>query len=433
MTPREIAPSETGTGQQPSLPPVHESWLPREHALHRPRHGHRQTLALVCAAVFFATPLVSLGLTRPNEFENRALAKFPDPSQGWGFFTQMSPWATDRLPFREDAIHLANAVSRSLFGEPPALGGGKYDSGPVQSDKQPVVPNSFPNVLEGKEGWLYIGAEVESHCKLAHPLDETFSRLRQLRDGVEASGRKFVLVVAPDKATMVPGRLPDDYPGKDCRSKVGDDFWHRVDGEDYMLDLRPELRAWANKLGAPIYGPQDAHWSDEGGVTMAQALAEKLRPGISTTWKVDAGADWQVAADIPPLIGETGQTKGRFYSIMPDGKRDQTRQVPTDYTMPLPLNTASGPGTYGFGVGMLSDSFTIRSLRYLAASFGDMTVLHHNSIQRDGGVAAAQMLANESVVVVEVAERTLVSGNFELTIPDVVAKIVGALSARPIR
>jgi alginate O-acetyltransferase complex protein AlgJ len=417
-----------------TLPPVHEALLPREHALHRPRHGGRQLLALICAAVFFATPLISLTFSpSPDEFENRALTKFPNPGQGLDFFTQLAPWATDHLPFREDAIHLADSVSRGLFGEPPALGGGKYDAGPVPTDKQPLVPNNFPNVLEGKDDWLYVGAEIESHCKQAVPLDETMSRLRRFRDGVEASGRKFVVVIAPDKATMVPGHLPDTFPGKDCHAKVEDDFWRRVAGENYVLDLRSGLRAWASKVGAPVYGPQDAHWSDEGGVLFTQALAEKLRPGISGGWKIDGGATWQVAADIPPLIGKTGQTDGRFYSIAPDGGKDQTRQVPTDYNTPLRLDTASGPGTYGFGVGMLSDSFTIRALRYLVSAFGDMTVLHHNSVMQDGGTAAGQMLAGKSVVVIEVAERTLASGNLELLVPAVSDRILAALSSRPIR
>ncbi|MET0237554.1 MAG: hypothetical protein ABW224_23105 [Kibdelosporangium sp.] len=420
-----------------TLPPVHEAWLPREHVLHRPRHGNRQLLALICAAVFFAAPLVAFTVSpTPDRFENRELTAFPGIGDGWGFFTRLSSWATDHLPFREDAIHIADAVSRGLLGEPPALGSGKFDTGgPVQTDKdkQRNVPSSFPSVLEGKDGWLYVGAEVESHCRPGQSLDETISRLRRLRDGVEASGRKFVVAIAPDKTTMASARLPDDYPGKDCLNDATTEFWNRMTGEDYVLDLRPGLRAWAAKLGGPVYGPQDAHWSDEGGVTMTQALAEKLRPGISAGWKIDAGADWSVAADIPPLIGQTGTTNGRFYTISPDGKRDQTRPVNTDYRAPLALDTATGPGTYGFGVGMLSDSFTIRALRYLSAAFGDMTVLHHNSLPADRGVGAGKMLAGKSVVVIEVAERTLVSGNLQVTAPDAISNIVSELAARPIR
>jgi hypothetical protein len=240
---------------------------------------------------------------------------------------------------------------------------------------------------------------------------------------------------------MVPNELPDDYIGKSCHRKTTDDFWRAVSKEDYAIDLRGELQAWGDELGAPVYGPQDAHWSDEGGVTMAKALAEKLRPGISTTWKTTSTAPWRVPADIPPLIGppligRTGVTEGRSYSLMPDGKRDQTRQKVGDFiSPPLRLNTASGPGTYGLSVGLLSDSFTYRALPYLVASFGDMTVWHHNSIVADQGKATGQMLADNSVVAIEVVERTLVagSGRFGVLSPPVIDNILHELSQRPIR
>ena len=68
-----------------SLPPVHESWLPSEHPLHRPRHAIRQRTSLICAVVFFCTPLLLLllGVRVPN-IENRQLAAFPSPGDGWG-------------------------------------------------------------------------------------------------------------------------------------------------------------------------------------------------------------------------------------------------------------------------------------------------------------------------------------------------------------
>jgi alginate O-acetyltransferase complex protein AlgJ len=184
-----------------------------------------------------------------------------------------------------------------------------------------------------------------------------------------------------------------------------------------------------------VYGPQDAHWSDEGGVAMAGVLAEWLRPGITSTWQTKPGDKWTVAADIPPLIGRTGVTEGRYYSIMPDGQRDQTRYTFTDFAEPLRLISASGTGTYGLGVGLLSDSFTYRALPYLAASFGDMTIWHHNSVVRDEGRQTGRMLADNSVVAIEVVERTLVAGpgRFGLLGPKVLDNVINEISQRPIR
>lgn len=399
--------------QKTSLPPVHEAWLPREHSLYRPRHSRRQRVALVCAAVFFAMPLISFGLgAHPGQFENRALTPFPSLGQGWSFFPQLSGWATDHLPFRENAIHAADSVSRGVFGEAPPLGSKNQQQGPIQSP--PTAPTNYPNLIEGKDGWLYLGDEVSSHCAPTHPLATTFAQLRRLRDAVEASGRKFVVAIAPDKATMVPEHLPADYLGKACHDAMTTEFWRMVDGENYILDLRDQLHGWGNRLGAPVYGPLDAHWSDEGAVTMVRAVAEKLRAGISAGWRITPTGPWQIPADLPPLIGRSGFTGGTHYALMPDAQRDQTKNEPSDFTTPLHLNTASGPGTYGLGVSLLGDSFTIRTLPYLAASFVNMTVLHSGTADHDRGNAISQVLATSDVVVFEVAERSLVRGSMSV-------------------
>ncbi|CAM2770015.1 hypothetical protein SAXI111661_00155 [Saccharomonospora xinjiangensis] len=413
-----------------ALPAVHESWLPREHALHRPRHAKRQTVALVCAAVFFAAPALSFALgARPTEFENRSLTPFPSPGDGWSFFTDLAPWATDHLVLREQAVHAADAVSRGVFGEPAPFGNNHHEANPIESPPSRPRELHYPTVLEGKDGWLYLGEEIASHCEQDQPLAQTVAQLRRLRDGVEATGRKFVLVVAPDKATLVPEYLPERYVGKDCHRRAVDEFWRTMSAQDYVIDLRDELAAWGTQLGEPVYGPQDAHWSDEGGVLMARTVAEKLRPGISASWAVTPGEAWRVPADLPPLMGRSGETIGRHYAVAPDGVSDQTRDVGHDYRKPLKLNTASGPGTYGLGVGLLGDSFTIRALPYLSAAFGNMTVLHHDSVVGKGGATVAgDLLARSDVVVLQIAERTLARGGPAILRPDVINGVLARLS-----
>jgi alginate O-acetyltransferase complex protein AlgJ len=411
------------------LPPVHEAWLPREHSLYRPRHSRRQRTALLCALVFFAAPALSylFGL-HPAQFENRALAAFPSIGRGWSFFTSLPQWGTDHLMFREQAVHAADGISRGLFGEPPPLSH-PSEQVPLQAPQSaPTTPVAYSNVIEGGNGWLYLGEEVADHCQQAVPLPETVARLRRLRDTITASGRRFVVVVAPDKTTMAPQYLPDNFVGKSCLESMTARFWQAMDGEDYVLDLRSQLADWGNRLGAPVYGPQDAHWSDEGGIVMTRALAEKLRPGISSTWQVTPTSPWEVTADLPPLIGRSGTTSGTHYAIKPDGRHDQTRPTPSDFMTPVHLDTAKGPGTYGLNVGLLGDSFTIRTMPYLAAAFRDLTALHYSTAEQDHGAAAADLVASSNVVVLEVAERSLVRGGMAvLDSPGAMDTIVGRL------
>jgi alginate O-acetyltransferase complex protein AlgJ len=415
------------------LPALHESWLPREHALHRPRHGGRQLVSLICAAIFFVTPLLALGLgARPEAIENRPLTPFPSPADGWGLLTNLSPWATDYLVFRQQAIDVADAISRGVFGEPPPFGTENHTPGPIPGDRGQDRPDvAWPTVIEGKGGWLYLGEDIRSRCKQVTSLSVTFAQLRRLREGVEASGRKFVVVVAPDKTTMVPEYLPDTFAGRDCQRAVTEEFWRRVGEERAVLDLRGELNAWSRLIGRPVYPRLDAHWSDEGGIVMARGMAEAVQPGLTRNWKIDATEAWRAPADLPPLIGRSGSAEGRYYSIRPDGVRAQTRDVPQDFNRPLVLNTASGPGTVAEKVGLLGDSFTIRALRYLAASFRDITVLHYGQIPGDRGRAAADMLADKKVVVFEVVERMLTYGDNILLDAAVVDEIIRTLAKHP--
>lgn len=421
----------------PVLPPVHESWLPSGHPLYRPRHSGRQLVALVCAAIFFATPLVALGLgARPTEIENRRLAGFPGVGDGWGLFTGMSPWASDHLPFRPQALAAADWVSREVFGEPPKFDRPTQDVGvlPSQTERQhnPEALN-VPKAIEGKDGWLYLGDDIASRCNQTRALDETMRQLTRLREGVERSGRKFVLIVAPDKTTVVPEYLPDDYLGKECAQKVSDEFWRRVSAETGAIDLRDELRAWGDKLGHPVYPKLDGHWTDEGGIVLANRLAQAVAPGTSQGWRIAPVRPWEGPADLPPLIGHSGVVHGYNYALMPDGLTDQTRDIPFDFSRPTTLSTASGPGTVRESVGYLGDSFTLRALRYLAASFGNLTALHYGTVDQDLGRSAGKMLADNEVVAVQIVERTLASGNSLLLNPAVVDGIVAQLADRPLR
>src|SRR5207237_3195704 len=100
--------------------------------------------ALVSASVFFLTPLLLLVLgVRPPAFENRKLASFPSPADGWGFFTGMQSWGTDHLPLRDSAVGFEDWFSRTFFGEPPKLGDQQPQTGgPIPGPVGPGEPSA---------------------------------------------------------------------------------------------------------------------------------------------------------------------------------------------------------------------------------------------------------------------------------------------------
>lgn len=422
------------------LPPVHESELPTEHALYRPRHGTRQRTALVSAAVFFCTPLLLLVLgVRAPAIENRDLAAFPTPGDGWGMFTGLSPWATDHLPLREKALDIADAVSRGLFGEPPPLGQNPApgpEQGPVappnpsEEDRERMREAGFPRVIEGSEDWLYLGYDMLGACLPERSLDEVIDSLDRLRDVVESSGREFVLVVAPDKSTMVPEHLPIDYVGTQCANEARTDFWRRVINDAGATDIRPALEQAANRRGAPVYSKVDTHWTYEGGLAMTRLLAEEVDPGVTAPWKATPATVVSRDGDLPPLIGQRAEFPLQTYDLAPDGVTVRSRAVDSGFREPLNLSQAPGTGMVAPSVGVIADSFTLLATPYLAGTFTNLTAIHSDTIGVDP-VAVGPMFADKDVVVFQAAERSLIGGINPLLDKQTIDAIGDELARRP--
>ena len=410
------------------------SGLRRGSLVDRPRQGRRGLIALICAGLFFFGPILALSLgAQPARFENRTLAAFGDPRDGWAWLAGLPAWAADHLPFRDGAVAATEAVSRGVFGEPAPLPGPLAESRPGGPPVAAVPHRSidaFPSVIEGRDGWLYLGADVSGACVPARTLTGTLMSLRRLRTAVEASGRQFVLVVAPDKTTMVPEHLPADYLGRDCSSRAKDEFWRRVVAEAGAIDLRPALTEIAQRKGSPVYYPADTHWSQEGGLAMTYALADRVEPGITRTWHVAPTGSIQWPDDISPLIGRSGERTISTYSLGPTGQPDRTRSIASDFRSPLRLISAPAVGAVGQPVRMIADSFTQFASRYLAAAFTDIAVVHPETAAASPQ-SAGELLAGGKVVAAHVAERNLLSGTSPILLDPVSTELAHALARHP--
>ena len=170
-------------------------------------------MAVVAIVFFFGPGVAYLGGARAKEIENRRLTSFPSISQGWSALPQLGRWAIDHLPGRQQAVDANDAVTRHVFGEYPNYG--TTGTGPVQ----------YPYVLSGKDGWLYFGDDIANKCNPLLGIGQTMARMQRLANVVTKSGRRFLLVVAPDKSTSYPQALPANYPGKACSTAWSQKFW----------------------------------------------------------------------------------------------------------------------------------------------------------------------------------------------------------------
>nr|WP_200068309.1 hypothetical protein [Saccharopolyspora sp. HNM0986] len=417
------------------LPAVHESWLPREHPLHRPRHGRRQLTALLCALLFLTAPVTTWVFgARAEQLENRPPAEFPSITEGWGFLTGLGPWAAENLPFRGAAVRSVHGISQGVFGEPARLDNGSHSSpigtGSDQQPRPPLDENVFPKVIEGDAGWLYLGHDVSYPCTARRDLEQVISGLQRWRQVVEASGRRFQLVIAPDKSTMYPGNLPENYAGEDCATRARQEFWRRVPQATGAVDMREPLREAAERNGRPIYHDIDTHWTHEGGITMAYQLGERLQPGVTDGWKVAPSRQYPHTADIPDLLGQQRTVPIQAYSLAPDGGADNTRFRPSDFHRPLQLHSPPKPGMIRQPTRMIGDSFSQFASPYLAATFTDIGIAHAEDVParpREMG----EFLAEGEVVTFELSERFVSGGRYDLLDPAVADRIGAVLAAHP--
>jgi alginate O-acetyltransferase complex protein AlgJ len=435
------------TVELPRLP--HESWLPSEHPLHRPRHGPRQLTALLCAAVFFVVPALTLVVgAQPGEFENHRLAAFPSPLDGWGLFTEAPGWAVDHLPFREAAVRGVDRISRGVFGEPspfdqrqaglpappfapPAQAGPSTEHATATPGlAEPPIAAGFPKVIEGKDGWLYYGYDVQGKCRPVRSMDEIIANLVRLRAAVESSGRTFILVVPPDKTTAVPQHLPDTFVGKSCAAEASREFWRRVRTEAGALDLLTSVGQASRADGQPPYYQLDTHWDDHGALAMVRQVAEDIQPGTTAGWVSRPERVAQAPADLPKLLGRDGQNVGQLYSLAPDGGRDRTRQPLGDLRRPVHLQSTPGPGMITRPVGVLADSFLLPATRYLPAAFADIDMVYNTTLA-DAPQDVLQVMVRSDIVVVESIERNLASGSATVLDPAVIDLIAAELAAHP--
>jgi alginate O-acetyltransferase complex protein AlgJ len=281
-------------------------------------------------------------------------------------------------------------------------------------------------VIQGNDNWMYFGFDTKGKCQPSQTLNDIIGNVQRLRDAVEKSGRQFVLVVAPDKTTMVTEHLPSSYAGKSCSAGPRVAFWRRAISELGIVDLRVPLNQEADRVRGPVYFPQDSHWTFAGGLTMTRELAERIQPGVTVPWRVSQGPEWSAPADLPRLIGRTGTSRTPMYQLGPDGGSDRTNYVASDFQTPLEFHTGTGTGKISSKVALVGDSFSQFASPFIGATFSDISITNAGQFAKDAK-------SGSKIVVFEVVERNIVSGTSPISNPQIVDLIASTVAARPAR
>jgi hypothetical protein len=221
-------------------------------------------LIIALFAVMLLAPAAAqlAGWSTDSGSENRILAPFPkiNSLKEVRLLPQMAErYVNDRFGLRKQLVHV-NSLLRYSLGL------------------------STREVVVGKDGWLFYTADklMEQHTGVdifTHQRLESWVRQMEAdRDWLAKRGIAFYILIAPDKNTIYPEKLPD-YP-RGAVTRI-DQLTERLKHSDLeFIDPREQL-FHIKAAGEMVYPPGDTHWNERGAFVAYQMLMDRIRKKFS--------------------------------------------------------------------------------------------------------------------------------------------------------
>lgn len=177
-----------------------------------------------------------------------------------GFLSAWNAYANERFGGREILIHWNNLLQVKLLKVSP-----------------------METLLLGRDGWLFLnGPHPEmDYFRANKPFSEDeLARWRrallQRHIWLERQGIHFLYVIAPNKSTIYPEKVPTRIHRAATRlEQLLDYLQHRPLPEGFsFVDLRKTLRAAKSQY--PVYGKIDSHWNSFGALLAANKIMRVL-------------------------------------------------------------------------------------------------------------------------------------------------------------
>lgn len=325
-----------------------------------------------------------LGLDSTN-LEKRTLAIKPDVivegRLNLDFTDQFDAYFTDHFTFRSWLISGWHTVNQILLQR-----------------------SGSSRVITGDSGWLFFQETLNDY--LADPvLDPVamnrISRILVLQqEWLKQQGITFFFMVAPNKNTIYPEKMPDRYQPVNPGGNL--DYWNEMNRDVQDVDLAAVLgEATKTTDGPALYHQTDSHWNNLGAALAADALLAAARarlPGLAE--ENLAGRirvprrDWQ--GDLAVMLYPSGpQLDWQYYDDSPmDFKYLKTPKSLED----IQIQTSSQDGQYKLL--MFRDSFANTLIPMLSGCFSE--VVYSRVLPYDYRLLDSRDI---DLVVLEIVER----------------------------
>ena len=318
--------------------------------------------ALLCALFMLPALLSPFGADIENR---RADARTDD------FFANPAAYLTERLALRT-LLLTARGRLLALLGE-----------------------SGSERVILGKNGFLYYQDTLPDYLKTRDPAEigGLADKLSALSDALASEGRTLYVLIAPNKSTVYPEYMPGRFlrgAADSCLTLLLNALAARdvryVDAEAALI---------TNKAAGQLYFSGDTHWNARGAYFVFKALTEALG---------------ETGGEIPAF--SEGRAGDMLVLCQPGASPAETDGAPVlrrEYRFVRPMRTENdmrieteGPGKTNLL--LVRDSFGAGLLPYLANAAGRLTLSRVYE-----GIPAQARAAQASVVVLEIAERDLLS------------------------
>jgi alginate O-acetyltransferase complex protein AlgJ len=401
----------------------------------RNRNVVRIVIASLALVFFFGPALAAAAGVRTPAIENHKLGPLPKASDGWSSFSIFDTWATDHLPLRNDAIKANTTVERDVFGETPDYGANGTATTTTAagvagiSAPQPPAPAAssappdFPTVVAGIDGWLYYGTDFRDACNpVLSPavIAQQFGRLSQI---IQRAGKKFVMVIAPDKSDIYPEYLPVADQGVTCTSKAQAALWAALAANPPAgyLDLHSALLAAKKQAPATLlYRKLDTHWNGRGALIYGKLLADSLNPQLWQTTTVTPAGESNANTDLEALLGLRTPEQAPLFTVTRPGVV-QTKN--TDFQV---ANTTTNAPLVTAPTLFISDSFT-ESARFAINPFFQAAGFINSSAAGSAFASLVSAISSSKLVVLEIVERDVVGGQAPILQTSVLDHLASAL------
>jgi hypothetical protein len=119
-------------------------------------------------------------------------------------------------------------------------------------------------------------------CQSADVVSQLVRSVGDLATIINASGRRVIFTVAPNKTTLHSDFFPDGHGSLDCLNRYSSQLWNGLSAANIngYVDLKSALSGEMDETREPLYSRKDSHWDSAGSAAAAKAMINTLQPRL---------------------------------------------------------------------------------------------------------------------------------------------------------